>query len=181
MGIISSIRSALGISGLSAPEKPHQVVVPHAPNPRRQIPLTPPPSAPQPNSQYQTPPNPIFLQTFPGHPDTIGPLPLSKEVISQNVQPFKPGHFSLGSIHESGGFIPKLIGRSFSDLSAELEKVIGSETHFMAHVDRDAQSAFHGECRLFHLLVKELGIKHPMRSRDEGWGCPLCGVFNPGP
>lgn len=145
--------------------------------------LTPPP-APSQSVNTESPPkvlSEIIISSFPGLQDTIGPFPLTNETISIYIPDSQSGHFALGSNHENGGLILKLIGYSSNDLSAELEKAIGTDTHFMAHVDSDDKSAFIGACMLYHQFRDKLEITHPMKRFDQIWGCPKCGIFNPGP
>ena len=197
MGLISLIRAGLG---LADPEAKKPSVSPEQPLPsRKPISHLPPPPAPLNPCKGQTAPQfternhhaapapavapslPIVMRSFPDLPGTLGPLPLTKEAIASTVPPGMPGHFLIGSLHESGGVIPKRLGRSSYNLYAELEGSIGNASHFMAHVDSDAKEAFLGECTLYHNFDKHDDIKHPMRSLKEGWGCPKCGIFNPGP
>lgn len=178
MGLVSSICAALGLTGSGAPKALRSPEL--RPAARKPIPHLPPPPAPLPGIGNEIHLTPIVLSTFPDLQGTLGPLPLSKEAISEGVAPGKPGHFLIGSLHESGGLIPKQIGRSSDDLYSKLEEALGLETHFMAHIDSDARAAFIGECKLYHLFGKQIG-KHPLRTFEEGWGCPKCGIFNPGP
>ncbi len=184
MSLISSIRAALGLADPKAAEptvSPRETLTP-----RRPIPHLPPPPAPKSAEQNhdtapEAPSAPIGIRAFPGLQETIGPLPLNKEAISNAVNPGIPGHFLIGSQQEGGGVIPELIGRSADDLSAELERCIGKASHFLAHEDANAREAFFGECLLYHNIGSQFGMTHPMRSHEERWGCPKCGIFNPGP
>lgn len=149
-----------------------------------QIPHLPPPSAPSRTVNTESPKkagSEIIISSFPDLQNTVGPVPLTNETISIHIPKSHPGHFALGSNHENGGLILKSIGYSSNDLSAELERAIGTETHFMAHVDSDDKSAFIGACMLYHQFRDKLNITHPMKRFDQIWGCPKCGVFNPGP
>ena len=195
MSLITLLRGALRVVGFTSSDPPSHPD--SAPKLRDPIPHLPPPPAPElpsnnraagtsnvrnsAEAQLKAPADPFVLRAFPDLPNSLGPLPLTKETISENVPPFMPGHFSLGLLHESGGLIPSRIGRSSDNLLAELEEAIGSATHFMAHIDSDARSAFVRECVLYHLFGKDLRLGHPMRTFKEGWACPRCGVFNPGP
>lgn len=194
MGLISSIRAALGLADpKSSTEDDSQRGSLQS---RRPIPHLPPPPAPLKPSSRQTAPQSAeqnqytaraeqgdnnVVRTFPGLRDTLGPLPLTKEMIANVVQPGTPGHFLIGSLHESGGVIPIRIGRSGDNLYTELERSIGEASHFLAHADSNAKDAFSGECMLYHHFGKQFGMKHPMRNYQERWGCPKCGIFNPGP
>ena len=195
MRLISLIRARLGFADPEAKKQrgsPEQPIRSRAP-----ISHLPPPPAPLDTSKRKTIPQsadprnhavpaiassaPIVIKSFPNLPGTTGPHPLTKESIANSMSPGIPGHFLIGSLHESGGVIPKRIGRSSDNLYAELEGYIGESTHFIAHIDFDAKKAFFGECILYHHFGKHVGMKHPMRNLKEGWGCPKCGIFNPGP
>jgi hypothetical protein len=193
MGIISSIRAALGLASSDRPNSSNSAVLP--PHQLKQIPYLPNPPAPSNWHQLQTATPPklqkstksiaevpltINVNTLPNFKSWIGPLPLTKDAISRAVIPYKPGHFFIGTLHDKGSLIVKMMGRSSNDLHAELEKFIGEASHFMAHVDPTARDSFLEACILFHCLGRHVGIKHPMRSYEEGWGCPKCGIFNPG-
>lgn len=168
LDIISLIRRALK---LFAPKPPNAIAAASISLPTCSDAISPP----------NLPVNQIVLESFPNLPNTVGPFQLTKEMIAKIIPPFNPGHFAVGAIHESGGLIPEQIGRSDVDLSSKLEEVIGSATHFMAHIDLNLQSAFRAECILYHLFGKALGLSHPMRNFEQRWDCPKCGIFNPGP
>jgi hypothetical protein len=194
MGIISSIRAALGLASSDRPNSSNSAVV--TPQPPKQIQHLPPPPAPSNCHQLQTAAPPksqnqskalaqvpltINVKTLPNFQSWIGPLPLTKVAISKAVIPHKPGHFLIGSLDDKGNMTVKMIGRSSDNLYSELEKFIGEISHFVAHLDPTARDSFIEACMLFHCLGRQAGIKHPMRSYEEGWGCPKCGIFNPGP
>jgi hypothetical protein len=193
MGIISLILAALGLASSDRPKPSKSGVL--RPNLNDQIPHLPPPSLPSTGHHLQTETRPksenpqkspdpvqltINLRNLPNFQRWIGPLPLTNDTISKSIIPYKPGHFLIGMLHDKDKLIVKKIGRSSDNLCAELEKFSSYASHFIAHVDLTAQESFIEACLLYHSFGKKSGLKHPMRSFEEGWGCPKCGIFNVG-
>lgn len=110
-----------------------------------------------------------------------GPFPLNNIIIEEMLQIPNPGHFAVGSLIDDDYLLVVAIGRSDSDVGAELCKQVGNQSHFMVKIDMDSHSAFWAECELYHLYGTRIGMRHPLRKLGDRWSCPKCGIFNPGP
>jgi DNA-directed RNA polymerase subunit RPC12/RpoP len=106
-----------------------------------------------------------------------GSFQLSEQTINEEVDYGSPGVYALG--HKNGEtFIIDLIGRSDTNLNAQLKKHIGKYDRFKFETTEIPSYAFIKECELYHSLLDPGNrIIHP----DPGgmpWSCPKCDAFN---
>ena len=99
-------------------------------------------------------------------------------VIERVIMPGEPGNYVLGFKDESGEFIPKYIGRSDSDLRAEMTAKLATMKYPYFKFSRgNPKIAFQTECAQFHNFRGQLDNKvHPVSPTDSGLKCFLCGL-----
>lgn len=99
-------------------------------------------------------------------------------VIGRMVPLGVPGNFALGVKDDNDEFIPKLIGRSDTDLRAELLTRAGNPQYpyFRFALTARKENAFEMECANFHSFSGMLENKtHPVAPAGLNVKCPLCG------
>jgi hypothetical protein len=100
------------------------------------------------------------------------------EVIDRVVEPDQPGNYVLGEKDEAGEFYPKFIGRSDTDLNAELKSKFGllSYTFFKSSIAHP-RAAYDLECAQYHSFKSQLDNKqHPAGPAGSDLTCFLCGL-----
>jgi hypothetical protein len=99
-------------------------------------------------------------------------------VIDRIVPPGESGNFVLGLKDESGEFIPKVIGRSDTDLRGELiTRLTPARYPYFKFSMANPKIAFETECAQFHNFGKLLENKtHPVRPAGPELHCFLCGL-----
>jgi hypothetical protein len=99
-------------------------------------------------------------------------------VIERLVKPGVSGNFVLGSMDESGEFVPKYIGRSDFDLRAEMTaKLAVMKYPYFKFSLGNPRIAFETECAQFHTFRAQLNDKtHPASPVGSGLKCFLCGL-----
>jgi len=99
-------------------------------------------------------------------------------VIDRVVTPGEPGNYVLGLKDESGEFIPKVIGRSDTDLRRELmSKLVTAKYPYFKFSVANPKLAFETECAQFHNFGRLLEDKtHPVRPVGPELRCFLCGL-----
>jgi hypothetical protein len=110
-----------------------------------------------------------------------GPYTLDNMSIDTNVTKTLPGNYALGII-KNYKFIVKHIGRSDTDVNAQLKTWVGKNyTSFKFSYATSSKAAFAKECQNFHDFggAKQLDNNvHPERPVNTDWGCPFCGVYD---
>jgi hypothetical protein len=110
-----------------------------------------------------------------------GPYTLDNMSIDANVTNTLPGIFALGMI-EDYKFIVKHIGRSDTDINAQLKTWVGKNyTSFKFSYATSSKAAFAKECKNFHDFggTQQLDNDiHPERPVNTDWGCHFCGVYD---
>lgn len=119
-----------------------------------------------------------------------GPFPLTDEEVDLRVEEGKIGNYAYGYVEERDGrqiFIVRYVGRSTTDLRAEIKKRHKSENKFTktdceqfkysyAETEREA---YEKECQNFHDFGGEqslLNDVHPAKPEDNGtYKCPVKG------
>lgn len=107
----------------------------------------------------------------------IGPYRLTFDGISNVVVNTMPGVFALGHHDGEGRFCVSRIGRSDTDIGAELRNFIGSESLFKFDILSNSQAAFEKECSLYHDFSPRGNRVHPARPHGSDWKCPHCSVL----
>ncbi len=91
-----------------------------------------------------------------------------------------PGNYALGFM-KNNSFCPKYVGRSDSNLYAEVKQRLNTHGHHRHFKFSDASSpkaAFLKECQNYHDFVHQLENKvHPARPKGSDWKCPACPIF----
>lgn len=97
--------------------------------------------------------------------------------INGKVSKGKIGNYALGYTNEQGSFIPKYVGRSDTDLQAELMAHLEDKNHhkkFMFSYASSTTNAFKEECRNYHDFKKQLeNEKHPDSPNGMNLTCPF--------
>ena len=104
-----------------------------------------------------------------------GPFSLTAAGIDIAVRKTSGGVFALGSM-EGNTFNIAYVGRSDSDLRAQLKRWIGHYDEFKFDYFGSPKAAFEKECNLFHDYGgPTLDNKaHPARAKGRRWKCPRC-------
>jgi hypothetical protein len=100
------------------------------------------------------------------------------EVVDRVVEPGYPGNYVLGEKDEAGEFYPKFIGRSDTDLNAELKSKFGVLPYaFFKSSLSNSRAAYDLECAQFHSFRSQLDNgDHPTSPAGSGLTCFLCGL-----
>lgn len=108
-----------------------------------------------------------------------GPFSLDSTTINAQVKKNSIGAYALGHIKkDTGGFVPKYVGRSDNDLNGRLQAHIAEYPQFKFEYYSSAKKAFEKECNLYHDWKKQLDNKeHPDRPNGTDWKCPRCKTF----
>lgn len=111
-----------------------------------------------------------------------GPYNFTYEKIDEFVTQISAGNYALGYVNAKGTFIVQYVGRSDSDVNAELKARLSSKyKKFKYSYATSAKAAFEKECRNYHAFggKKELDNKnHPGRPDGTNWECPICTIFD---
>ena len=112
---------------------------------------------------------------------SFGPFEFDKATIMRKVAQNSIGNFALGYLKEStGGFVPKYVGRSDSDvreeLLAKLETKSRTRQNFEFDYANSVKAAFDMECENYHDFRKQLENEiHPRRPEGKDYPCPVKG------
>ena len=100
------------------------------------------------------------------------------EVVDRVLVPGQPGNYVLGEKDEVGEFYPKFIGRSETDLRAELRSKVGVLNYgFFKVANSGPNNAYDLECAQYHSFRTQLDNKiHPASTPGSGKTCFLCGL-----
>src|SRR5439155_4633444 len=108
-----------------------------------------------------------------------GPHPFSRTMIMNEVRSNRLGNYALGIQSQQGGFTTYYVGRSDSELQAELIAKLPStntRTHFKFSYASTVREAFEKECKNFHAFEKQLENEiHPAKPENTYFECPVCG------
>ena len=105
-----------------------------------------------------------------------GPYRLTAAAIAEHVPIGVAGVFMVGEL--DGGIMVRAthLGRSDTDVAAELRALVGQAPGFLCQIATTAAEAFHLECALFH-EVRRLDLPHPVRPRGADLSCAICGAL----
>jgi hypothetical protein len=112
---------------------------------------------------------------------SFGPLDFEEVAIKKKVAEDSIGNFALGYVKQStGGFVPKYVGRSDSDvrgeLLAKLETKSPTRQKFKFDYAHSVKEAFDMECENYHDFIKQLENEiHPRRPDGKDYPCPVKG------
>ena len=109
-----------------------------------------------------------------------GAYALNSEEIKKRVEPNKKGNYAFGKIEEDGLFHVYYVGRSDTDLQAEIIARSSDFTqlsHFMYSYASSVKEAYEKECKNYHdfncpALLNKI---HPDRPDGASYHCPVCG------
>jgi len=98
-------------------------------------------------------------------------------VVDRMVRPGVTGNYVLGFKDESGEFIPKYVGRSDTDLRAEMTAKLETMKYpYFKFSPGNPRLAFQTECAQFHNFRAQLENKaHPVSPEGSELRCFLCG------
>ena len=110
-----------------------------------------------------------------------GPYPFTAEGIQKIPVEESPGNYALGYLKESA-LVPKYVGRSDTDLLAELDSRLAwadKYSNFKCDYASSVKAAFDKECNNYHDFEKQLDIeRHPDRPDGTDYQCPRCDAFD---
>lgn len=112
-------------------------------------------------------------QTMPV-PPLNGPHSLSAKSIERTIRRKSAGAYVLSSL-EGGIASARLVGRSDDDVSTSLKEVIGLYSYFAFVYASSPKNAYEMECEVYHAMKPPENAKHPQKSADTRWVCPVCG------
>ncbi len=108
-----------------------------------------------------------------------GSFPLTADGIRRNVTKSSPGAYALGRLRaEDSIFLVSRVGRSDKDVANRLGDYIGDYDRFKYEYYPSAKAALEKECRLDHDFDPPDNESPPDRPDNDGWGCPVCPVFD---
>lgn len=100
----------------------------------------------------------------------------NSDEIKSNVSSNKIGNYALG-YEKEGGFVPKYIGRSDSDVQGELLNYVDEKNNhkkFMFMYASTKEEAYNQECKNFHDFKKQLeNENHPDSPNGMNLKCPF--------
>jgi len=110
-----------------------------------------------------------------------GSFDLDEKTVDQEVGKISPGTFTLG-YKKDGTYYVKFVGRSDTDVRAQLKQYIGQYDRFKFGFFNSPQAAFVKECELYHGFGGSEGKidnkKHPETLQEATRSCPRCSVGN---
>lgn len=109
-----------------------------------------------------------------GENGLTGPFVLTDSVIDREVSRRSAGAFALDNSENGTGFRVVYVGRSDSDLNAQLHVHVGTYKRFKFVYCPTARAAFEKECGLFHDFDPYDNMVHPRRPAESKWACPRC-------
>jgi hypothetical protein len=110
-----------------------------------------------------------------------GPFLLVPDKVDEVVPAMQPGTFALGYVADKN-FVVVLIGRSDTDLNAELKDWVFRKSDcifFKYKLAQTAKEAFDKECTCYHDFGPDelKNDKHPERMENTDWKCMRCGIY----
>lgn len=110
--------------------------------------------------------------------DMRGPFDLDEATINRTIPATTPGNFAIGYVKENGAFVTRFVGRSDSDVAAELRRhETDSSTKFKWSSAPSVLAAFEKQCRNFHDFGGYNALEnedHPEPPNGMNWKCPFC-------
>lgn len=102
-----------------------------------------------------------------------GPFMLEAKTIAREVGEKRIGCFMLCDMTKT----VREVGRSDTDLAAELTRRVGSAAWFYFEATSNIKQAFDQECKYYHQNIRSIPKKfHPKKPEGKDWACPLgCG------
>jgi hypothetical protein len=107
-----------------------------------------------------------------------GPYKLNMETILEKVTRKSPGNYVLGRKNLDGEFRIGHIGRSDSDIAAQLKSCVGmsNQLFFKFSYAKSSEVAFKRDCKIYHARGLT-NHSHPTRPKSTTWQCPRCDIF----
>ncbi|MDG6926115.1 MAG: hypothetical protein JRN09_06135 [Nitrososphaerota archaeon] len=98
-------------------------------------------------------------------------------VLDRMIEPGQAGNYVLGYKDENGEFVPRVIGRSDTDLRAELmSKLVDPHYPYFKFSTSNPRWAFQLECAQFHNFRGKIENQtHPVSPEGPSFRCFLCG------
>lgn len=109
-----------------------------------------------------------------GQNGLLGPFALTDTVIDQEVNQTSAGAFALDDSENGTSFHVLYVGRSDSDVNAQLHVYVGTYKRFKFVYCSSPRDAFEKECGLFHDFDPYDNGIHPLRPPGSNWTCPRC-------
>lgn len=108
-----------------------------------------------------------------------GPFTFSESGIDNAIQKNRKGNYALGSANQDGTLNVAYIGRSDSDLNAELKQRLGTHDYpsFKASYANSISEAYEKECQNYHDFGENKSLAneiHPAKP-NSNHRCPICG------
>jgi hypothetical protein len=98
------------------------------------------------------------------------------ETIDRTVEDDKIGNYALGDVRDNK-FYPAYVGRSDSDLRAELKARLATKSpsrrRFKFSYASSRKEAFDKECRNYHDFSGLENENHPPRPEGQSYPCPV--------
>ena len=111
-----------------------------------------------------------------------GPYNFTIEKIDDVVTQVSAGNYGLGYTDERETFIVQYVGRSDSNVNAELKAKLDKKyKKFKFSYATSPKAAFEKECKNYHDFGESAKLdnkKHPDRPNGTNWRCPVCSIFN---
>ena len=113
--------------------------------------------------------------------DMRGPYALNNDEVRRQVVANRKGNYALLAYKDDGALYIFYVGRSDTDLQAEIiarAADFPQLTHFMFSYASSAKGAYEKECKNFHDCggAKVIFNKiHPDRPNGANYHCPVCG------
>ena len=108
-----------------------------------------------------------------------GPFDYDADTVDANVEPGRIGNYALGTAGKKRNLgIVGYVGRSDTDLRAEIKSYIGKRIHphFKFSYANSAEEAYLKECLNFHDFgMEKKGQIHPAKPAGSRTKCPVCG------
>jgi hypothetical protein len=104
-----------------------------------------------------------------------GPYDYDYDSIDAHVEQGMIGNYALGSKNSEGKFLVGYVGRSNSDLNAELKTYLGEKSYplFKFSYASSEVDAYNKECKNYHDFEPDSQI-HPAKPRQSRVVCPIC-------
>ncbi|MBA7693889.1 hypothetical protein ES703_102485 [subsurface metagenome] len=107
-----------------------------------------------------------------------GSYTFSSAKIDEVITRTSAGNYALGYTKDDGTFVVQYVGRSDTDLNAELKAKLNSKyKKFKYAYATSPKAAFEKECRNYHDFGESESLHneyHPDRPDGTTWECPVC-------
>ncbi len=126
-----------------------------------------------------------YLTRSPGLGLPHGLYDFTEEVLESKILPNRAGNYAIGYIAPIGGFAPKIIGGSDSDLLQEMLRKLDTAKErgydkFCFKYANSPEDRFEQECLNYHSFRRQLdNKKHPCSPEGTKLSCPdkVCAQF----